>query len=177
MKITITGRKVNLKDSFKEKVETKLKKFDKLFNEEADANVTVTVEKNCQKVEVTIKNNGMLYRAEQSADEMEDALDSVMDVLARQIRKNKTRLEKQKKANVTSDLGYFDYFDDGNEETEFNLVRSKKFDVTPLFVDDAILYMNQIGHEFYMFLNMDTDEINVVYKRNNGDYGLLEPQR
>lgn len=95
MKIAITSRKVNLRDNFKERVEKKLSKFNRIFDEDAQANVTVTLEKNRQTVEVTIRQNGMVYRAEQTAEEMNDALDAVIDVLGRQIRKNKCRLEKK----------------------------------------------------------------------------------
>lgn len=104
MKITITGRKVNLRDNFKERVEKKLSKFDRIFGEEAEANVTVTMEKNRQTVEVTIRHGGMVYRAESTDLEMNDALDQVVDALGRQLRKNKTRLEKRIKASGFEDF-------------------------------------------------------------------------
>ena len=178
MTINITGRKVNLRDSFKERVEKKLGKFDKFFDENAEANVTVTLEKNRQTVEVTIKNNGMFYRAEETTDDMEDALDRVVDVLTRQIRKNKTKLEKR-----VRDAQAFDAFagmiaveEEEVDEEDFNIVRNKKFSVKPMDPEEAILQMNLLDHQFYMFRNVDTNEINVVYKRKNGDYGLLEPE-
>lgn len=177
MKIIITGRKVNLKDNFKERVEKKLSKFERIFNDDATANVTVTVEKNRQRVEVTINNNGMIYRAESTTPEMNDSLDNVINILGRQIRKNKSRLEKRLKSAQISDYVAL-YDSDGNEEeieNEYSVVKSKQFPVKPLDVEEAILQMNLIGHQFYMFRNCDTDDINVVYCRKDGTYGLLEP--
>lgn len=100
MKITYTARKVNLRDNFKERAEKKLLKFEKLFSEDAVVSVVVTLEKNRQTVEITIRDNGMVYRAESTMDEMNDAFDRVVDILMRQIRKNKTRLEKELKPEV-----------------------------------------------------------------------------
>lgn len=177
MKYNIIGRKVNLRDNFKERVYKKLGKFEKIYSEDADATVTVTVEKNRQTVEVTIRDNGMTYRAESSAAEMNDALDSVVDILGGQIRKNKTKLSKKMKADSLN--AYFDDSDveedDALNEEDYAVVKTKTFSVKPLMVEEAILQMNMIGHEFFMFRNAGTGEINVVYKRKNGTYGLLEP--
>lgn len=172
MNINITGRKFDLKDSFKARVEKKLSKFNKFFDEDAQANVTVTIEKNRQTVEVTIKSGGMFFRAEDTAYLMEDALDKVVDYLTRQIRKNKTRLEKRLHEEILLDAP-LDSYDE--QEDEYKVVRSKRFPVKPLDVDEAILQMNMLGHEFFMFRNSETNEINVVYRRHDGDYGVLEP--
>lgn len=171
MNITITGRKVNLRDSFKAKVEKKFAKLDRLFDSNADAHVTVTLEKNRQTVETTIKHDGIVFRAEETAFEMEEALDKVVDVLVRQIRKNKTRLEKRLRENA------FDAFDPMTpvEETDFKLVRAKRVPVKPIDLEEAILQLNMLGHEFFMFRNEATGEVNVVYRRRDGGYGLLEP--
>ena len=181
MKYNIVGRKVNLRDNFKERVYKKLGKFEKIFGEDAQAVVTVTVEKNRQTGEVTIRDNGMLLRAECTAPEMNDALDSVVDILGGQIRKNKTKLSKKLKPDSIS--RYFaeevtEYGDDDYtlEEEDYKVVRTKTFSVKPLSVEEAILQMNMIGHEFFMFRNAKSGEINVVYKRKNGTYGLLEPE-
>lgn len=177
MKIAITSRKVNLRDNFKERVEKKLSKFNRIFDEDAQANVTVTLEKNRQTVEITIRQNGMVYRAEQTAEEMNDALDAVIDVLGRQIRKNKCRLEKKMRAAVLDDfLAQEELEEDDMEEKEYEVVRSKRFPVKPLDVEEAILQMNMVGHQFYMYRNEETGEINVVYRRKDGTYGLLEPE-
>ena len=125
MKIVYTARKVNLRDNFKERVEKKLKKFEKLFSEEAIAYVVVTLEKNRQTVEITIRDKAIVYRAESTMPEMNDALDRVMDVLMRQIRKNKTRLEKRLKTGSINDI-IAGIADDQPEEDEYKVVRTKQ---------------------------------------------------
>ena len=175
MKITYTARKVNLRDNFKERVEKKLLKFDKLFSEDAAVNVVVTLEKNRQTVEITVKDNKMVYRAESTMSEMNDALDKTVDILMRQIRKNKTRLEKRIKSGSMEDFVMKNIPDDDIDEDEYQVVRKKQILVKPITVDEAILEMNMINHNFFMFINAETNELNVVYKRDNGDYGLLEP--
>ena len=176
MKYNIVGRKVNLRDNFKERVYKKLGKFEKIYSEDAEADVTVTLEKNRQTVEVTIRDGGMTYRAESTALEMNDALDAVVDILGGQIRKNKTRLAKKMKSDSFGDLFGEGEDDEDFEEDDYAVVRTKSFSVKPLSVEEAILQMNLIGHEFFMFQNASTNEINVVYKRKNGSYGLLEPK-
>lgn len=180
MKYNIVGRKVNLRDNFKERVYKKLGKFEKIFSEEAEAVVTVTLEKNRQTVEVTIRDSGMLLRAESTALEMNDALDAVVDILGGQIRKNKKKLSKRFKPDsinryfAEEAVGYED--DYSLDEEDYKVVRTKTFSVKPLSVEEAILQMNMIGHEFFMFRNAKSSEINVVYKRKDGTYGLLEPE-
>ena len=175
MKITYTARKVNLRDNFKERVEKKLKKFEKIFSEDATVTVVVTLNKNNQTVEITIKDNSMIYRAEKTQLEMNDALDKCVDVLGRQLRKNKAKLEKKIKSGSIDDLFEAPALEDEVEEEEYKVLRTKSIPVKPITVDEAILQMNMIGHKFYMFTNVDTNEINVVYCRDDGDYGLLEP--
>lgn len=173
MKITYTARKVNLRDNFKERVEKKLKKFEKIFSEDATANVVVTLNKNNQTVEITIKDNSMIYRAEKTQLEMNDALDKCVDVLGRQLRKNKAKLEKKLKSGSIDDL--FEAPLEEVDEEEYKLVRTKRIPLKPVTVDEAILQMNLLGHKFYMFTNVDSGEVNVVYTRDDGAYGLLEP--
>ena len=172
MKVTMTGRKCSLRPSFVERTETKLSKLDKFFESDAKADVTVTSERNLMRVEITIRYNGMVFRAEEAAEDPGEAVDRLMDVLLRQIRKNKTRLEKRLRVNAFDDMaagGAEEY------EDEFHVVKSKSFPVKPLDVEEAILQMNLIGHQFYMFRNGETGDINVVYRRRDGHYGLLEP--
>jgi putative sigma-54 modulation protein len=175
LKVTITGRKVNLRENFKELAQKKLSRFDRIFDEDAQAKVVVTLERNRQTVEITICSRGMIYRAESTGFEMNDALDQVISALGRQIRRNKTRLEKQIHS-AALDRYLLDYPDEepgGNEDYE--VVRTKRFPVKPLSVDEAVLQMNLLGHQFFMFRNEESGEINVVYKRRDGNYGLLEP--
>lgn len=173
MKITYTARKVNLRDNFKERVEKKLKKFEKIFSDDATVNVVVTLNKNNQTVELTIKDNSMVYRAEKTQLEMNDALDKCIDVLGRQLRKNKSKLEKKLRTGSIDDLFEADVVND--DEEEFKLLRTKQIPIKPISVDEAILQMNMVGHKFYMFTNAQSGQINVVYLRDDGAYGLLEP--
>ena len=177
MKITYTARKVNLRDNFKERVEKKLAKFKKLFSDEAQANVVVTLEKNRQTVEITIRDNRMVYRAESTQPEMNDALDRVIDILTRQIRKNKTRLEKRIKTGGSLDdlIAELPAPEQEIAEDDYQVVRKKQVLMKPISVDEAILEMNMINHDFFMFINAETDVVNVVYKRDDGNYGVLEP--
>ncbi len=173
MKINIVGRKVNLRNNFKALVEKKLQKFDRLFDEDAEATVTVTVEKNRQTVEITVEQRGMIYRAEDTAEEMNEALDNVISALGRQIRKNKTRLEKAKKVAPGAELAD-DYYEEPDEELE--VARVKHFFVQVMTPEEAILQMNMLDHEFFLFRDDDSGEINVVYRRKDGGYGLLVPE-
>ena len=171
MKITIVGRKVNLRDNFKELAEKKLSKFDRIFDEDAEATVTVTVERNRQTVEITIKQRGMIYRAEETTQEMNEALDHVVAALGQQIRRNKTKLERTKKMQPVELTDT--YYDEPDEE--YQLVRTKRFFVKVMTPEEAILQMNLLGHEFFMFRDDVSGEINVVDRRKDGDYGLLVP--
>lgn len=173
MKITIVGRKVNLRNNFKELAERKLSKFNRIFDEDAEATVTVTVERNRQTVEITIKQRGMIYRAEETSLEMNEALDHVIAALGRQIRRNKTRLERAKKVNAEIDFPDALY-DEPDEEIQ--VARVKHFFVKVMTPEEAILQMNMLGHQFFMFRDDQSGEINVVYRRKEGDYGLLVPE-
>lgn len=175
MKITYTARKVNLRDNFKERAEKKLSKFERIFSDDAVVNVVVTLEKNRQTVEITIRDNSMVYRAESTMTEMNDALDKVCDILMRQIRRNKTRLEKRIKSGCIDDFIIQNHDIDDTEDEEYQIVRKKQIMMKPITVDEAILEMNMVNHSFFMFINAETDEVSVVYKRADGNYGLLEP--
>ena len=149
MKIVITGRKCSPRESFKERAEKKLAKVERFFGDEAEAKITATVEKSGQTVEITVINNGMIFRAQERAENMNDALDKCVDSLVRQMRKNKTKLEKRMRSAA------FDELNDGADvadEKEYDLVRTKHVAVKPQTVDEAILQMNMLGHEFYMFI-------------------------
>lgn len=174
MKITYTARKVNLRDNFKDRVEKKLSKFEKIFSDNSEVNVVVTLEKNRQTVEITVRDNSMVYRAESTMAEMNDALDKVCDILMRQIRKNKTKLEKRIKSGSIDDFVMQNPQTDVTEDDDYTVVRKKQVIMKPISVDEAILEMNMVNHNFFMFINADTDEVNVVYKRADGNYGLLE---
>ena len=178
MKFTFTCKKIALNDSIKEYAEKKISKLDRYFPDEADAFVTFAVEKkNRCVVELTIRAaKGTLFRAQaEDADgDMRGAIDEAVTFIDRRIRKNKTRLAKNLRADaLVSDVpAEFDLV----EDADFNVVRTKRFTVKPMSTDEAILQMNLLGHAFYVFRNVDDNAICVVYKRNNGGYGLIETE-
>ena len=171
MNITIVGRKCTPRESFKERAELKLRKVEKFFGPDSTAKITATVEKNIKIVEITLTKGGFIFRAQERSQDLEDALDACVDSLIRQIRKNKTKLEKK-----IHEASFDEVFNaDIDEETDFDIVRTKSVILKPEMVDEAVLQMNMLGHQFYMFRNAETDDINVVYKRKDGGYGLIEP--
>lgn len=176
MKINIIARKVTLRDHFKDLVTKKLSKFDRIFDEDAEATVTVTVEKKFQTVEISIKQRGMIYRAESSELEMNDALDKVITALSAQMRKNKTKLQRAKKVQEDVDFSGFDFIDEEVPDEEDQVAKTKRFFVSVMTPQEAILQMNMLDHEFFLFRDDASGDVNVVYKRKNGDYGLLIPE-
>mgnify|MGYP000981587274 CR=1 FL=1 len=171
MRVTITSRKATLRDSFKERVSRRLSKFERFFDDDAQAFVTVTMEGNRQTVELTIRNKGMIYRSEETTRNMQASFDAAADSLMRQITHNKRRLGKRLRPDA------FEPETDGvSEEPEFEVVKVKRFPVKPMDVEEAILQMNLQDHEFFTFANEQTGSINVVYRRRDGGYGVLEPE-
>ena len=156
MKITITGRKCSPRDSFREHAEKKLAKIERFFGSDVEAKVTVTVEKSSQSVEITVNNNGMIFRAQERAENMNEALDKCVDTLIRQIRKNKTRIEKKLR---TASFDAFADESDVAEEIDFELVRRKTVNLKPQSVDEAILQMNLVDHNFYVFIEESIGEV------------------
>ncbi len=173
MKITVIGRKCTPRESFKERAEKRLKKIERFFGSDAEAKITAAVEKNETVVEVTIFHDGMFFRSQERAVSMNDALDRCVDSLIRQIRKNKTRIEKQLRQGAFEPFEALDSFD---AEDDYDVVRSKKILLKPQSVDEAILQMNLLDHQFYIFLNSENDSICVVYARKDGGYGLIIPE-
>ena len=182
MKFTFTCKKIALNDSIKDYAEKKISKLDRYFPEEADAFVTFAVEKkNRCVVELTIRAaNGTLFRAQEEDPDgdMRGAIDEAVAFIDRRIRKNKTRLEKKLKAGPIewTDTGVGPV-DEEEESGDFTIVRTKRFSVKPMSPEEAILQMNLLGHSFFVFRNTDFgDAICVVYRRNNGGYGIIETE-
>jgi len=184
MKVSILSRRFILKDSVKSWAEKKFSKLDRLFNENTEIKMTLDEDKSGVKVEVTIYSSGIIYRAQVVNHDIFVAIDKAESIIKRQIRKNKTRLEKKLKHGAVSQIitelqepatkfQYEDDYDD-NEEYEFEVVRTKKFDVKPMSTEEAILQMNLLGHHFFVFQDDTKDKLNVVYKRHDGGYGLIE---
>jgi putative sigma-54 modulation protein len=175
MKFIVSGKNFEVTEALKERVIKKIGKLDKFFSPDTDVHVTMSVQKDRQIVEVTIPFNGVVLRAEEANDDMYTSIDKVVDLLERQMRKYKTRLEKKlHEAAFATDN--FAIREDIAEEQEFKIVRSKRFAFKPMGVEEAVLQMNLLGHEFFMFSNADTEKVNVVYKRKDGNYGLIEPE-
>lgn len=173
MKTTIVGRKCTPKESFKLHAEKKLNKIERFFSDEAEAKITVTVEKSEQVVELTVKNKGMFFRAEESAEDMNDALDECIDFIIRKIRKNKTKISMKLRSDVIDN-----WIAEPEDDTDgdFDIIRTKTVYLKPEMPEEAILQMEMLGHQFYLFINGENDKTCVVYKREDGGYGLIEPE-
>lgn len=176
MKFKIIGRKYDVTDNIKDYVEKKLSKLDKFFRDESEARVVIGTIKENDYIEATIYAGGMIYRAEASDREILAAVDKIVDVIERQIRKNKTRLEKRIKRDAALDdkLISGSTYTEGEETKEFEIVKTKRFIVKPMSSEEAILQMNLLGHSFFVFKNDKTDEMNIVYKRKDGKYAIIE---
>ena len=175
MKMNFTARQMRVFDSVKETAEKKLSKFDKFFDEGAEMDVTFSMPKNLEKVEITIYSGGIMFRAEEAAQTFATAIDRASEALERQIRKNKTRLLKRIKqegyAIVDEQYPYLD-----EEEIILDEVKVKTFSFKPMSTEEAILQMNLIGHDFFVFKDAESNETCVVYKRKSGGYGLIVPE-
>ncbi len=176
MKINIIGRKITVTDKIKEYAEKKLIKLDKFFKEEPEARIVVGAIKDNEYVEASIFASGMIYRAEVIDVDVITAMDKIVDVIERQIRKNKTRLEKKIKRDAVADniLISGGNYTDGEDISEFKIVKKKRFTVKPMTAEEAVLQMNLLGHSFFVFKNAETDQMNVVYKRKDGNYAIIE---
>ncbi len=171
MKTIIISRKMDLTQGIESHVEKKIKKLDKFFKDDANATVTLSTQKDNQKAELTITYEGMLYRAEVTTLDLYKSIDKVVELLERQIRKQKTKLEKRLK---TGAFVIEDNAEPIEEEKEFKIVKTKTYSAKPMSANEAILQMNLLGHSFYIFEDSDSNGTCVVYKRNDGDYGLIE---
>lgn len=176
MKFNIIARKIHVTDKIQEYVEKKLGKLDKFFKDESEARVVLGTIKDNEYIEASIYAGGMIYRAEVTDSDIMAAIDRTVDIIERQIRKNKTRLEKKIKREATLDdiLINGANYTEGEDVGEFKVVRRKRFQVKPMSEEEAILQMNLLGHNFYVFLNQETEETNIVYKRNDGNYAIIE---
>lgn len=174
MRLTVTGRNITLTDALKDVVEKKLSKLDKYFVPEVDTRVTLSVQKNRQIIEVTIPWNGMIVRGEESTDDMYASIENVVEKIEKQILKNKTRFERKLHEGSVrlKDIPLYDF----SEEDDSKIVKTKKFPIKPMDAEEAVLQMDLLGHSFFVFKNADSNEVNVVYKRKDGNYGLIEPE-
>ena len=174
MKYVITGRGTNVTDGLRSAIEEKLGKLEHYFAPDTEVHVTLKVEKDRQKVEVTVPVKGHIIRAEQVSDDMYVSIDLIDDIIERQLRKYKTKIVDSKQ-NVGSFTSEFMQEDDYEDE-DVKDIRTKRFAVKPMDPEEPSVQMELLNHSFYVFRNAETDEVNVVYKRKGGDYGLIEPE-
>ncbi|MCL2740923.1 MAG: ribosome-associated translation inhibitor RaiA [Oscillospiraceae bacterium] len=174
MRFKTVGRNFEINEAMKDRIAGKIGKLDKFFHDECEASISMSIQKGRHIIEVTIANGGMIFRAEVATDDMYASIDKSVDIIERQIRKNKTRLgRKTDSGSIRTDFPEGDIYVD--EEGDYSIARVKKYGTEPMSAEEAILRMNLIGHEFFVFRNAETGEVNVAYKRKAGDYGLLEP--
>lgn len=177
MKFVFTDKKVDLPNSLHQYAEKKVGKLDRFFKEDTTAAITFSLEKDRNKVEITVRSNGTIFRVSESTSDMHASIDAAVTTMERQIRKNKTRLEKRLRTGAyerSLDVETSSFAPDEPEEGEYRLVRSKRFAIKPMTQDEAILQMNLLGHNFFAFKDEDVGgAFAVVYRRNDGDYGLI----
>lgn len=174
MKFVIVGRGIDVTPGLREAVESKIGKLDRYFAPETEVHVTLSVEKDRQKIEVTIPVKGNIIRSEQVSSDMYVSIDLVQEIIERQLKKYKSKIvDKQQNSGFFTDA-YLEhnYMDD----EEIKIVRTKKFDIKPMYPEDACIQMELLGHNFFVFCNAETDQVNVVYKRKGDTYGLIEPE-
>ena len=176
MRITITGRNIELTQGLKDAVEDKLNKLEKYFTPETEVYVTLSVEKERQKIEVTIPIKGHVIRSEQVSTDMYVSIDLVEEIIEKQLKKYRTRLTSKKLNAAENFKQEFIAEAENEEDEEVKIVRSKKFGMKPMYPEDACIQMELSGHDFFVFRNAETDEVNVVYKRKGNTYGLIEPE-
>ena len=174
MKYIILGKNIEVTDGLRSAVEDKIGKLEKYFTPETEVHVTLSVEKERQKIEVTIPVKGNIIRSEQVSNDMYVSIDLVEEIIERQLKKYKKKLTDQKQAASFFKQDYIekDYMD----EEEIKIIRTKRFDIKPMYPEDACIQMELLGHNFFVFCNAETDQVNVVYKRKGNTYGLIEPE-
>ena len=174
MKITISGRNIEITQNLRDTITDKLSKLERYFTPDTEVNVTLSIEKERQKIEVTIPVKGRIIRSEQVSNDMYVSIDLVEEVIERQLRKYKNKIVDKKQNAVNFQKAYIE--NEYLENEEISIVRTKRFDIKPMYPEDACVQMELLGHNFFVFMNADTDQVNVVYKRKGNTYGLIEPE-
>ena len=174
MKFNIVGKNIEVTEGLRAAVEDKIGKLEKFFTEDTEVHVTLSVEKDRQKIEVTIPVKGNIIRSEQVSNDMYVSIDLVEEIIERQLKKYKNKLVDQKQSSNFFKQEYIEK--EYMEDEEVKIIRSKKFDIKPMYPEDACIQMELLGHNFFVFCNAETEQINVVYKRKGNTYGLIEPE-
>lgn len=174
MRFTISGKNIDVTDGLKAAVKDKLGKLERYFTPDTEIIVTLSVEKERQKIEVTIPVRGNIIRSEQVSNDMYVSIDLVEEVIERQLRKYKEKIVDKHQEGGNFKKEFIEKESDADDE--IRIIRSKKFDMKPMYPEDACVQMELLGHNFYVFCNAETDQVNVVYKRKGNTYGLIEPE-
>ncbi len=174
MKFVIIGRNIEITPGLKSAVEDKLGKLEKYFNEDTEVHVALSVEKERQKIEVTIPVKGSIIRSEQVSSDMYVSIDLVEEIIERQLKKYKNKIIEKQQDAVAFSRAFVEK--EVEEDDEIKIIRSKKFEIKPMYPEDACVQMELLGHNFFVFINAETDQVNVVYKRKGETYGLIEPE-
>ena len=174
MRYIISGKNIEVTEGLKTAVYEKIGKLEKYFTPDTEIHVTMSVEKERQKIEVTIPMKGSMVRAEQTSNDMYVSIDLVEEVIERQLRKYKNKIIEQKQAAANLNQNFMD--DEFDEDDTIKIIRTKKFAIKPMDPEEACVQMELLGHNFFVYRNAETDEVNVVYKRRGNTYGLIEPE-
>ena len=175
MKFIISGRNIDITDGLRNAVEDKLGKLEKFFTDDTEIHVTLSVEKERQKIEVTIPVKGNIIRSEQVSNDMYVSIDLVEEIIERQLRKYRKKIIDKKQNAGTFQQAFMEKDFEDENTNEIKIIRTKKFGFKPMYPEDACVHMELLGHNFFVFLNAETEEVNVVYKRKGNTYGLIEP--
>ena len=175
MKFIISGRNIDITDGLRSAVEDKLGKLEKFFTDDTEIHVTLSVEKERQKIEVTIPVKGNIIRSEQVSNDMYVSIDLVEEIIERQLRKYRKKIIDKKQNAGTFQQAFIEKDFEDENTNEIKIIRTKKFGFKPMYPEDACVQMELLGHNFFVFLNAETEEVNVVYKRKGNTYGLIEP--
>lgn len=174
MRFIISGKNIDVTEGLKAAIEEKLGKLERYFTPETEVIVTLSVEKERQKIEVTIPVKGNIIRSEQTSNDMYVSIDLVEEVIERQLRKYKNKIVDKKQEGGNFQKAYMDK--EYDEDDEVKIIRTKRFGIKPMYPEDACVQMELLGHNFFVFYNAETDQVNVVYKRKGNTYGLIEPE-
>ena len=174
MKFIISGKNIEITQGLRSAVESKIGKLEKYFTQDTEVHVTLSVEKDRQKIEVTIPVKGSIIRSEQTSNDMYVSIDLVEEVIERQLKKYKNKITDKHQSGVNVQQAFIEK--EYPEEEEVQIVRTKKFDIKPMYPEDACIQMELLGHNFFVFFNAETEQVNVVYKRKGNTYGLIEPE-
>ena len=177
MKFIISGKNITVSPGLKTAVEDKLGKLERYFTPDTEIIVTLSVEKERQKIEATIPMKGNIIRSEQVSNDMYVSIDLVEEVIERQLRKYKNKIVDKQQAAANFQKEYLDKdYEEDEEDEEVKIIRTKKFGIKPMYPEDACVQMELLGHNFFVFFNAETEQVNVVYKRKGNTYGLIEPE-